>query len=92
MPNNLTIQTQVLEILKIIKPKMDELELKNQSDLFSSGVLDSLDIFEFITALEEGFNLKFDNADLIPQNFWSIESVAKIVSSKTKTVEPGPST
>ena len=43
--------------------------------LFDADVLDSFGLLEFLTAIEEEFNIKIPDDDLVPANF---ETIAKI--------------
>lgn len=66
---------------KIIRGlRQDEsVELGPATDLFESGVLDSMRILEFIDELERHFDIRLANEDLIPQNLWSIETASETV-------------
>ena len=57
----------------------DTVEVGPRTDLFDSGILDSLRILEFITELEQQFRIQLANEDLIPQNLWSIETTSATV-------------
>ena len=57
----------------------DTVEVGPRTDLFDSGILDSLRILEFITELEQQFRIQLANEDLIPQNLWSIETTSETV-------------
>jgi|WetSurMetagenome_2_1015567.scaffolds.fasta_scaffold204400_2 acyl carrier protein len=45
--------------------------------LLGTGVIDSTGVLELISFLEAGFNVKFDDSELVGDNF---DSVAKIVN------------
>ncbi len=51
----------------------------SDSSLFSSGVLDSFTLVDFVTVLESECNVKIDNADLRPENFDTIAKVEAFI-------------
>ena len=61
-----------MEILKKIKPKID---FKNSNDLVDDGVLDSIEIVEIITEIEEQFSIEIDPEQIDPDNFQSAEAM-----------------
>jgi len=54
---------------------------KTSDDLFSTGVLDSFTLVDFITVLEEQCGIKVPDADVSPGNFQSIEKIENYVTS-----------
>lgn len=51
----------------------------NGVSLFSSGVLDSFTLVDFVTLLESECGIKIDDADLRPENFDTIAKVEEFV-------------
>ena len=49
------------------------------SSLFSSGVLDSFSLVDFVALLETECDIKIDDADLRPENFDTITKVEAFV-------------
>jgi acyl carrier protein len=62
----------VLEILKLIRP---DIEPNEETDLIQGGFLDSFDIIELVTELDEEYNISIDGADVSATNFTSIKSI-----------------
>ena len=62
----------VLEILKLIRP---DIEPNEETDLIQGGFLDSFDIIELVTELDEEYNISIDCADVSATNFTSIKSI-----------------
>jgi len=73
-----SIQIRMEKIIKEIKPSKD-MEIKMDTDLFETGILDSFGMIEYLSAVEKEFNIKISNEDLIPQNLWSIEASIQTV-------------
>jgi acyl carrier protein len=51
-------------------------------ELLSQGLLDSAGIMETVAFLEESFSLEIEDADLVPENFQTIDAMVALVSRK----------
>lgn len=71
--------SQVLEILKDARP---DVEFKTEQALIDEGVLDSFDIVTIISDLNDFFDISTRVTDLTPENFNSVEAIAKLVERK----------
>jgi acyl carrier protein len=62
----------------------DETEhvFENDSSFLEFGVLDSLGIFELIAFIEKEFCIEIKEADILPENFDSIDGVSRLVNMK----------
>ncbi|ETK00069.1 phosphopantetheine attachment domain protein [Eubacterium nodatum ATCC 33099] len=67
---------EVLEILEDLRPDVD---FKEEKALVSDGILDSIDIISLVQELDEEFDITIKPADLIPENFNSVEAISKLV-------------
>lgn len=67
---------EVMEILVDLRPDID---FKEEKALVSDGILDSLDIISLVQELDEEFDITIKPADLIPENFNSVEAISKLV-------------
>ena len=61
----------------------DANKIKNESLIFKEGFFDSMGFIMLITFLEEEFGIKTIDADLIEENFESINAIADFVLRKT---------
>ena len=59
-------------------------ELGDQKSLLGSGVIDSTGVLELISFLEQRFNVKFNDSELVVENFDTVEKIEKFVIRKTK--------
>ena len=50
--------------------------------LLGKGIIDSTGVLELINHLEEKYHLRFEDQELIADNFDSIAAIAALVSSK----------
>ena len=61
------------------------LPLANETSLMESGILDSLTLLRLVVFLEERFGITMGDADLLPQNFASVNAICAYL----RTREPG---
>lgn len=57
-------------------------ELTNDYPLIDRHVLDSLGIFQLVSFIESEFGVEVRDEELVPENFGTISSIAKLVGSK----------
>ena len=50
--------------------------------LLEKDVLDSMGIIQVVAFLEDEFGIEVDDAELVPENFETIGSIAKLIDSK----------
>jgi len=72
------------EIRKYIEEEMltDEVDVKDDTSLFKSKLLDSLGLLKLTMFLEESFLIEVDSSDISLDNFDSITSIADYVARK----------
>jgi acyl carrier protein len=58
--------------------------LESDESLISNGVIDSLGILRLIAFLEEEFKISVEDAEVIPENFETINAMRELVESKLK--------
>jgi acyl carrier protein len=61
---------------------IDKEKVKNDSLIFKEGYFDSMGFIMLITFLEEEFGIKTNDADLIEENFESINAITDFVDRK----------
>ena len=61
------------------------LPLANDTLLLESGVIDSLSLLRIVVFLEERFGITMGDADLLPENFATVNAI----SAYLRTREPG---
>ncbi len=62
----------------------DSQPLADDQSLLGTGVVDSTGILELITFLEEDFDLRFKDEELVADNFDSVDRISTFVESKLK--------
>lgn len=69
---------KLMEILKKIKPEID---FKNNIHLVDEGILDSIEIVDIITEIEEEFSIEIDPEQIDPDNFQSAEAMLEMIKA-----------
>lgn len=67
---------KIFQILSNLRPEFDFTASQNFID---DGYLDSFDVVALVSELEETFGVLIDGLDILPENFSSLESIAKLV-------------
>jgi acyl carrier protein len=64
----------------------DEDELEDDTSLLKRGVIDSTGVLELIAFLEQRYQIKVDNKDIIPENFDSLLNIENYLAKKSGQV------
>ena len=67
---------RVIELLQEIK---EDIDYENETALIDDELLDSFDILQIISALDEEFDISIPAAMIVPQNFNSAEALWNMV-------------
>jgi len=59
-------------------------KIKDESKLFGEGIFDSMGFILLINFIEEAFSIKTKDAELLEDNFESINAIAQFVVNKVK--------
>jgi len=57
-------------------------EIKQDEDLLSSGLIDSLGILKLVSFMEEQFVIEIPSEDVVYENFHSIESMSRYLANR----------
>ena len=66
----------VLEVLRSIK---EDVDFESSTDFIEDGLLDSFDLVNLVSELEDVFDIEIRGVDIIPENFTSIEAITELV-------------
>ena len=58
------------------------LPLANDTSLLDSGILDSLSLLRLVVFLEERFQIMVGEADLLPENFASVDTICAYLRAR----------
>lgn len=76
------IRTRIHEFIRKNFLFDDKATLDDDQSLLGSGVVDSTGILELISFLEETCRVKFDDSELVADNFDTVNRVAAFVAGK----------
>lgn len=69
---------EIIEILKSIHPEVD---YENEDKLIDKRIFDSFDVVNTVGELMDAFDIEITAEHMIPENFNSADSIAKLVES-----------
>ena len=67
------------ELIEILEEVREDIDFQNTTDLIDGGVLDSFDILQIISALNDAYDISIPAAAIIPANFNSAEALLAMV-------------
>lgn len=77
MPN---VKKEYDELLRILKSLHPDIDFSVEQDLWENGVFDSLELVQLIAMIEETFVFCFDEETLVPETFFSAETIWKVIT------------
>ena len=69
-------------ISRELVPDAALLPLTNETSLLDSGILDSLSLLRLVVFLEERFEITMGDADLLPENFASVNAICAYLRAR----------
>lgn len=66
----------IIQILREVRPEFDFTE---DVDFIEEGMLDSFDVINLVSALDDKFGISIDGVDIIPENFSSVKAIAALL-------------
>jgi acyl carrier protein len=60
----------------------DPSQLNGSTSLIEAGIIDSTGVLELVGFLEEEFEVRIDDEDLVPENLDSIDNIVRFVERK----------
>lgn len=79
--NSSTEQMLIEFVAKEILRGASAAKISADQPLIDGGIIDSLGLQQLVGFLENKLDLEFDDDDLIPENFATISTLAKLVDS-----------
>jgi acyl carrier protein len=62
-----------------------EAQFDENTNLIESGVIDSITLLRLVTFIEERFQIKMEDEELVPEHFQSLKSMETFVSKHLKS-------
>lgn len=70
------------KIWQLLREINEDIPQNYEIGLIEEGYIDSFAIVNIVASLEEEFNIELEAEDIIPENFYSIHSIAMMVNSR----------
>lgn len=67
---------RLIELLQEIK---EDIDFENTTDLIDGGILDSFDILQIISALNDEYDISIPAGEIVPKNFNSAKALYEMV-------------
>lgn len=68
------------KIWQLLREINEDIPQNYEIGLIEEGYIDSFAIVNLVASLEEEFNIELEAEDIIPENFYSIQSIAVMVN------------
>lgn len=75
------MKEKIIKMLEQLKP---ELNFSTSDNYVDDGMLDSFDVIELISILEDEFDVVIDGMDILPENFVNVEQIELLVKKANK--------
>lgn len=66
-------------ILEVLREVNEDADFENSSDFLEDGLIDSFEIVDFVSKLEEKFPVEIKGIDIVPENFLNLETIEKLL-------------
>lgn len=70
------MKEKVLKILNDLRPEFD---FSQDVNFVEEGMLDSFDVINLVTTLDEEFGISIDGTDVLPDHFSSVENIEALL-------------
>lgn len=67
-------------LLKVLEDIREDVDFKTCTTLIEDEVLDSFDVIQIVTALDDEYDIEIPASEVIPENFNSAEAILKMVN------------
>jgi acyl carrier protein len=78
----------VRDLLVSLDAMGSPIEIAGHESLFESGYLDSLKLIQFVEELQLHFRIRIGARDLTPDNFESVDAIAKFIDGRMPATVP----
>ena len=70
------------KVVKVLQAVNSDIK-NDDTDLLASGLLDSFDIVNLVSQLEEAFTVEIEPTDIVPENFRTVAAIAALMERST---------
>ncbi len=68
-----------MEVLEVLKSVKEDVDFESSTDFIEDGLLDSFDLVNLVSELEDVFDIEIRGVDIVPENFVSLETIEALV-------------
>ena len=68
------------KFMKVLEGVNQEITREETASL--TGIIDSLDVMNIVSALEDTFDMEFEPEDIIPDNFETVDAIWKLFQKR----------
>ncbi len=79
----MNVRSELMEILEELHPEVD---FENEDALVTGKVLDSFDIVNLVTELDDAFDIEITAADLLPENFDTVDGMTELILKRMEDI------
>ena len=72
-------EADMKSVKQILERLRDDVDWDHNDDLLQESLLDSLDIIQLVSELDENFSISIEATDLTPENFRNIQTISALV-------------
>ncbi len=73
------MMVEVNELLELLSEVRDDIDFENEEKLIDDDLLDSFDIVQIITLIEDKYDINVPATEVNPDNFNCIKSIAEMI-------------
>lgn len=73
------------KIWQLLREINEDIPQNYEIGLIEGGYIDSFAIVNLVASLEEEFNIELEAEDIIPENFYNIQSIAVMVNDRCES-------
>ena len=67
------------DIFKLLETLRPEFDFRNSNNYIEDGFLDSFDVVNIVSEIENTYGIVVDALDIVPENFVSVEVIVKMI-------------
>lgn len=70
-------------ILELLKQVSEDADFEHSANFIEDGLMDSFQIVDLVSELEDEFSIEISGKDIIPENFMNLDTIGAMVRKYT---------
>lgn len=66
-------------ILEVLREVNEDADFEKSSDFIEDGLMDSFEIVDLVSRLEDKFSVEIRGIDIVPENFVNLEAIENLL-------------